>query len=522
MKRFFTFMLALAILLTFAPGAFAAGWSLPDGVPMYEPGCVMGLDFGTFTVLEVGFAKEIVYLTDQTAGDPPRQIAGAFMAGDGSALLVLKGRLCNYSDNAVDTAKLEPTVWFGAEDSKVLHSFLSLALGQEDTTVVKANAEQDILFAATVPNTLYYGSMDLLFSLSGSSLGLDRYALKSYAELGFPGGAGPLGNYIGVLVEDATKPLSSVTPPTVPSDTTPHIDELTIEDAYMEYNPDAGFAYKCPLYVKMRFNFEIPPEHPLIECLINIQPLDRDGTALPTSGILSNDVLSYHDLQAGQAAWNIYDCAFNPEKADLVRSFKLSSYVIRMADTPSTNLVVRGTFSNPVILSINDLMSDESPWLKAEEKEPAISIENVSVDFSETLPDSILKSSAFRSFSNAKKGLADSQVYAVIRFKATNLSKQDIDLSDIKQFVGALDFDDGFVYSTSGHDVSAFESENGEISIHADNGRANSTMLAPLTAKEYTLYLTCPKVVRDQVGKPLKIFFTLGSDAEERYDFDIR
>ncbi len=40
MKRFFTFMLALAILLTFAPGAFAADWSLPDGVPMYEPSCV--------------------------------------------------------------------------------------------------------------------------------------------------------------------------------------------------------------------------------------------------------------------------------------------------------------------------------------------------------------------------------------------------------------------------------------------------------------------------------------------------
>ena len=522
MKKAIASTLALVLLLTLCPAVFAADWSLPDGVPMYEPGCVMELDFGTFTVLEVGFAKEIVYLTDQTAGDPPRQIAGAFMAGDGSALLVLKGRLCNYSDNAVDTAKLEPTVWFGAEDSKVLHSFLSLALGQEDTTVVKADAEQDILFAANVPNTLYYGSMNLLFSLSGSSLGLDRYALKSYAELGFSGGAGPLGNHIGVLVEDATKPLSLGTSPTVPSDTAPHIDELTIEDAFMEYNPDAGYAYKCPLYVKMRFNIEIPPEHPLIECLINIQPLDRDGTALPTSGILSSDVLSYHDLQAGQAAWNTYDCAFNPEKAELVRSFKLSSYVLRMADTPSANLVVRGTFSDPIILSINDLMSGESPWLKAEEKEPAISIENVSVDYSETLPDSILNSSAFRSFSNAKKGLADSQVYAVIRFKATNLSRQDINLSDIRQFVGALDFDDGFVYSTSGYDVSAFESENGEISIHADNGRANSMMLAPLTAKEYTLYLTCPKVVRDQVGKPLKIFFTLGSDAEERYVFNIR
>ena len=110
MKRFFTFMLALAILLTFAPSAFAADWSLPDGVPMYEPGCVVELDFGTFTVLEVGFAKEIVYLTDQTAGDPLRQMAGAFMAGDGSALLVLKGRLCNYSDNASFIANGIPAV----------------------------------------------------------------------------------------------------------------------------------------------------------------------------------------------------------------------------------------------------------------------------------------------------------------------------------------------------------------------------------------------------------------------------
>ena len=106
--------------------------------------------------------------------------------------------------------------------------------------------------------------MRMYISLSGSSLGLDRSALKSYAELGFSGGAGPLGNHIGVLVEDATKPLSLGTSPTVPSDTAPHIDELTIEDAFMEYNPDAGYAYKCPLYVKIRFDFYIPPEHPLI------------------------------------------------------------------------------------------------------------------------------------------------------------------------------------------------------------------------------------------------------------------
>ena len=34
MKRFFTFLLVLVILLTFAPGAWAADWSLLDGVPM--------------------------------------------------------------------------------------------------------------------------------------------------------------------------------------------------------------------------------------------------------------------------------------------------------------------------------------------------------------------------------------------------------------------------------------------------------------------------------------------------------
>lgn len=522
MKNMLASILATVMLLVLCPTALAADWSLPEGVQMFEPGYMMELYFGTFTVLEVGFAKEIIYLTDHTAGDPPEQMAGSFMAGEGSALLAVKGQLHNLSDRPVDTKELKPTVWFGAEDSKLLHSFLSLAPGQADTTVVEAGAEQDILFASTVPNTLYFGSMNLLFSLSGSTLGLDRSKLKSYAELGFSGGAGPLGKRIGVQVEDIIALSSMNDVPKATEVNIPHVDELIIEDAYMEYDPNISSKYNYPLYVKIRFDYEIPPEHSLIECLINVQPLDRDETALPTSGILSSDVLSYHDLQAGQAVWNTYDCAFNPEKAELVRSFKLSSYVIRMADTPSANLVVRGTFSDPIILSINDLMSGESPWLKAEEKELTISIENVSVDFSETLPDSILNSSAFRSFSNAKKGLADSQVYAVIRFKATNLSKQDIDLSDIKQFVGALDFDDGFVYSTSGYDVSAFESENGEISIHVDNGRANSMVLAPLTTKDYTLYLTCPKVVRDQTDKPLKFFFTLGRDADERYDFDLR
>ena len=522
MKNMLASILATVMLLVLCPTALAADWSLPEGVQMFEPGYMMELYFGTFTVLEVGFAKEIIYLTDHTAGDPPEQMAGSFMAGEGSALLAVKGQLHNLSDRPVDTKELKPTVWFGAEDSKLLHSFLSLAPGQADTTVVEAGAEQDILFASTVPNTLYFGSMNLLFSLSGSTLGLDRSKLKSYAELGFSGGAGPLGKRIGVQVEDIIALSSMNDVPKATEVNIPHVDELIIEDAYMEYDPNISSKYNYPLYVKIRFDYEIPPEHSLIECLINIQALDQDGTILPQNEVFSSDVLSYRDLQAGQKSWNADKCCLNHEKTDLVKSVRLSSYNIRMVGTPQENLVVRGSFSEPVIFSIEDLLAGEHPLLKEGNKEPTVCIENVTLGFAEALPDSILKSAAYRTFSNAKKGLADSQVYAVIRFKATNLSKHDIDLSNTKQFVGALDFDDGFVYSTSGRDVCAFESENGEISICADSGKVNSVMLAPLTTKDYTLYLTCPKVVRDQTDKPLKVFFTLGSDADECYDFDLR
>ena len=109
----------------------------------------------------------------------------------------------------------------------------------------------------------------------------------------------------------------------------------------------------------------------------------------------------------------------------------------------------------------------------------------------------------------------------MIRFSATNLSKESVDLSDTKQFTVSLDYNDGFIFSTADRDVSTFESENGEIAIRADGGKANSIKLSPLTSKEYTLHLTCPKVVRDQTDKPLTIIFTIGKDGSEKYEFKI-
>ena len=90
-----------------------------------------------------------------------------------------------------------------------------------------------------------------------------------------------------------------------------------------------------------------------------------------------------------------------------------------------------------------------------------------------------------------------------------------------KNFVVGVDYDDGYVYTTLGPGVSALAAENGDIVVNADT-LYGSKILSPLTTMNYTLYLTCPKAVRDQTEKSLMVFFTVGKDESEKYEFKIR
>ena len=402
MKRLIAFVLTVCMVLSFcvfgSTFALAADWELPAGTPMYTPGCVMETDFGSFTVLDAGFCKKATFQTGRTTGNDNSPLANSFVAGDGYSLFAVKGCLHNTSDAAIDLEELKPVITYGLEDSKVLQAYVSLALGQEEYSTLLPGNKADVILTTTIPNAVYFGNKDILLSLSGSELGFSRSGLMSYVSLGYE-------ENDGMLTEDVTTisiaSLYSVT--TVQEKQIPHIDELTIEDAYLEYNPKATYEYKYRFFVKVRFNYMIPEGTVDLRCYIWPQFLDQDGTVMPSNGtgISTTSTLSYSDLEPGQASWNYEQFNINPDKFDVVKSIKLSSYTINYK-TANGYETIKGIFSEPVIFSIDDLLAGEHPWLK-EEKDPTISIDNVSLDYTDSLPASITNSGTYKSFANAKK-----------------------------------------------------------------------------------------------------------------------
>ena len=210
MKKMIASLLALAMMLALCPPAFAAYWFLPDGVPMYEPACVMELDFGTLTILQAGFTKQVQCGFSPDRKDDSYEVNKRYYynAKDGFALFAVKGILHNDSDSSIELGPLQPKVSYGPGDEQWagLYGYTNVPVGSPEERSLEPAHDVEIVYATQVPGAMYFGNTDLLMELGGSQLGFLREDLKCYERIGFNAGDGEPAGDITMMTVDEQKP----------------------------------------------------------------------------------------------------------------------------------------------------------------------------------------------------------------------------------------------------------------------------------------------------------------------------
>lgn len=210
MKKMIASLLALAMMLALCPPAFAADWFLPDGVPMYEPACVMELDFGTLTILQAGFTKQVQCGFSPDRKDDSYEVNKRYYynAKDGFALFAVKGILHNDSDSSIELGPLQPKVSYGPGDEQWagLYGYTNVPVGSPEERSLEPAHDVEIVYATQVPGAMYFGNTDLLMELGGSQLGFLREDLKCYERIGFNAGDGEPAGDITMMTVDEQKP----------------------------------------------------------------------------------------------------------------------------------------------------------------------------------------------------------------------------------------------------------------------------------------------------------------------------
>jgi hypothetical protein len=148
----------------------------------------------------------------------------------------------------------------------------------------------------------------------------------------------------------------------------------------------------------------------------------------------------------------------------------------------------------------------------------AVVIENVALGFREQLPAHILKKFDHNS---DKLTLNDSQLYAVVQFKATNLTTDTVDLADLHDdFMIQLNYDNGFLYSTDSDVYSVFESGANMKMLRSSSSSGQDISVSPLASADVTVYIPCAKQVAQNTDKSLVATFISKYSGNESFDFE--
>ena len=198
-----------------------------------------------------------------------------------------------------------------------------------------------------------------------------------------------------------------------------HLDEIIIEDARLEY--DTTFDnYK--LNAKLRDYFvEDDETGPIYACMLSAQLLDANGDATPVSGSLC-----FHEFEFGQAVWNYSSPIINLADLDGISAVRFSGYEFSFDKKGVHN--IRGRFSKAPVFTMEELTGDKSS--DTNNRPAAISVENVSVSFTDLQPERVTDSIMYYPtllpgsgvWEKPVQELSDGLTYAVISFQITNLS----------------------------------------------------------------------------------------------------
>lgn len=546
MKRRISFLLTLCMILSFcafgAAPAMAGDWKLPEGTPMYKPGCVMETEFGTFTVLDVGFAKKVeLFYSVNTQTITRNGVSETkenrnefyFTAKDGSAFFVVKGILQNTSASTYNTRELHPLIQYGTGGTVSMDAFPSAPLtgsvapppGVE--IVLDSGESVEVSFACTFSEESYRENADILFTFGGASLGFRKEELKSYVSMGFGDGDGVPTDDVTALVKETIPAAGQQAEPEEP-----HVDELAVEDVAFEYD-SKNQRYR--MNVKVR-NIQYPTFEGLgIKSVrVGFQFLDKNGDAVAVN---RSEIPGYEDLRTGQAGWGPYVLTgsgsiypIDRVTVDTAYSITFTTYeVISTNDAEGRSKRIKGTLSDPPVFILDDIIPGRSD-AEAMAGSDAVMVENVSVDFTDKLPAEITGSTAYRAGiqKDFHYTLTDSETYAVIRFSITNMTTKEIELAETGGdfFFVELNFNNGFLYSTKGSKACVMTSGK-EIAVMESSGSGstrigNAIAIGPLVTYDVTLYLPCAKLVETMTDKPLVVSFHTTQTGDKQIDVKVR
>lgn len=541
MKRKLSFVLVLCMIFTLTPTVFAADGGIPEGTPIYEPGIVMELDFGTFTVLDAGFTKKVeLFYTQNTQtvtknGTTETKVKiNEFYhtAKDGFALFVVKGILHNTSRETLSSLDLQPAISNGMKDTIPLVAYPAVPLSGSASsltgvvTEIEPGSTININFSCTVPNALYFGRADILFAFCGTSLGFQKEVLKSYVSMGFEEADGVLTEDVTALIDENKAAIDENNK----EQEIPHIDELTVEDVALEYDSKNQ---QYNINVKVRnINYPTFEGRHIGSVRVHFRLLDKNGDAVPAN---RSEIFGYEDLQKGRAGWGPYVMSgsgthvpIDRAAIDTAYSIIFDSYEIRSTtDSESRSKSIKGTLTNPPVFLIDDILPNRPDAQKVSDSD-AVAVEGVSVEFTDALPTDITTNTAYTAgIGRFNYSLKSSETYAAISFTVTNMTKQDIFIGDMDgDFVVELNYDDGFIYSTESNSVH-FVQCGREIAVINHDGSRSSRIgdkiaLAPLVSADVIMYLPCAKLVATQSERPLVVSFHTTQTGNKQIDIKVR
>lgn len=368
MKKAIASLLVL-VMLALCPAGFAANWSLPEGTPMFEPGCVMELDFGTLTVLDAGFAKKaemffsVNKFTRTVNGvTESREDHGPiyYTAQDGFTLFTVKGHLHNTSGAALNIEELAPALRGGVSEDIRMTVYSVVQIGVPEQKVLEPDTAVDVCLACPVPGALYFGSGDLLVEFAGASLGFEKSELKSYASMGFSELSQPVEDVTQLVNESPIGWLNGrANEEGVLVANQSHVDEVRAEDVSLEYNSKKD---QYQVHVKLRNLTGYPLIHDKLPNGVGsrLQFLDFNGDVLPDGDIKVGTTSSYSDLSAGQAGWDNSYTYVTKETIDKAVSIRISSYSFWYStiNSDGSSQSVDGTFTEPFVIALSDILPE--------------------------------------------------------------------------------------------------------------------------------------------------------------------
>lgn len=148
----------------------------------------------------------------------------------------------------------------------------------------------------------------------------------------------------------------------------------------------------------------------------------------------------------------------------------------------------------------------------------AIAVENVALGFRDQLPAHVREH--FKRKDDVLT-LNSSQVYAMVKFTATNLTTDTVDLADLHDdFMVQLNYDNGYLYSTNTDVYSVYESGSSFKMLRSNGSSGNDIAVSPLASADVTVYIPCAKQVAQNADKPLTVSFIAQYSGSESLVFE--